>query len=104
MTDSDDTTTIPTVQPPPSSAPPPPPFGAPPPPPPPPPAWRPPRDERRRDVSLVFGVILLLIGLWFFASRTLGLTLPRLEWSQLWPILLIGLGVWIVLGAFRRPR
>lgn len=99
MTDSDDTTTIPTVQPPPSSVPPPPPSYAPP-----PPAWRPPRDERRRDVSLVFGVILLLIGLWFFASRTLGLTLPRLELSQLWPILLIGLGVWIVLGAFRRPR
>jgi len=49
-------------------------------------------------------LILLAIGLWFFAERTLGLTLPRLQVGQLWPLLLIGLGVWIVLGAFRRPR
>jgi len=105
VTDSDDTTTVPTVQPP-SAVPPPPPAppSYAPPPPPPPPAWRPPRDEHRHDGALVFGLILLAIGLWFFAERTLGLTLPRLQVGQLWPLLLIGLGVWIVLGAFRRPR
>ena len=29
---------------------------------------------------------------------------PDLDWRQLWPILLIGLGAWIVLGAVRRTR
>ena len=50
----------------------------------------------------MFGVILAAIGLWFFADQTLGLAMPRLRWSELWPILLIGLGAWIVLGSLRR--
>ena len=76
----------------------------PPPPPPPPaqPAWRPPPADHGRTASLVFGVIILLVGLWFFGSRTLGLDLPDIEWGQLWPLLLIGLGAWIVYGAMRR--
>jgi hypothetical protein len=53
---------------------------------------------------LVFGVLILIVGLWFFASRTLGLDLPDIEWGQLWPLLLIGLGAWIVFGAMRRNR
>ena len=75
-----------------------------PPPPPAQPAWRPPPADHGRGVSLFFGVILLLIGGWFFATRTLGLDLPRLDWGQLWPVLLIGLGVWIVWRSARRPR
>lgn len=89
--------------PPPSSTPPPPqPPPAFTPPPPPQPAWRPPPADHGRNASLIFGVIVLVVGLWFFASRTLGLDLPDIEWSQLWPLLLIGLGAWIVLGAVRR--
>ena len=74
------------------------------PPPPPEPTWRPPPADHGRTASLVFGVIILIVGLWFFASRTLGLDLPDIEWSQLWPLLLIGLGAWIVIGATRRNR
>ena len=66
------------------------------------PAWRPPPADHGRTISLVFGVIVLLVGLWFFASRTLGLDLPDIEWGQLWPLLLIGVGAWIVYGAMRR--
>jgi len=68
------------------------------------PAWRPPPADHGRTASLVFGVIILLVGLWFFGSRTLGLDLPNIEWGQLWPLLLIGLGAWIVYGAMRRNR
>ena len=97
-----------TVPDPATSAPPPPqPPPAPsytPPPPPPAPAWRPPPADRGRSASLIFGVIILVVGLWFFASRTLGLDLPDIEWGQLWPLLLIGLGAWIVFGAMRRNR
>lgn len=58
-----------------------------------------------RAASVVFGLVMLAIGLWFFAEQTLGLDLPSIRWSQFWPVILIGLGVWIVLGSMRRgPR
>jgi hypothetical protein len=50
----------------------------------------------------VFGVIILIVGLWYFATQTLDLDLPDLDWGQLWPVALIGLGVWIVLNALRQ--
>lgn len=73
-------------------------------PPTPPPAWRPPPADHGRNASLIFGVIILIVGIWFFASRTLGLDLPDLDWNQLWPLILIGIGAWIVLGAVRQAR
>lgn len=65
-------------------------------------AWKPGRADDGRGPSLVFGLILLAVGLWFFAEHTLGLDLPTLRWSQLWPLILIVVGVWILLGARRR--
>jgi hypothetical protein len=67
----------------------------------PPPSWRRGEDSGRIG-TIVFGAILLVIGLWFFADQTLGLDMPNLRWSQLWPILLIGLGAWIAIGSMRR--
>jgi hypothetical protein len=56
-----------------------------------------------RNSSLVVGIVLLAIGLWYFADRTLGLDLPRLDWNDLWPIALILVGAWIIAGqSFRR--
>ena len=95
--------------PPPAAAPPPnatpPPDAAPPSdatPPPTQPDWRPPPHDGGRNASFVFGVIILLVGLWFFATKTLGLDLPRLDWGQLWPIVLIAIGGLIVLNAMQR--
>ena len=98
------TTPPPPPEPPPAAPPVPPPGPSPAAPPPPPaqPAWRPPPADHGRNASLIFGVIIVIVGLWFFASQTLGLDLPDIEWSQLWPLLLIGLGAWIVYGATRR--
>ena len=62
------------------------------------------RNDPGRWGTIVFGVILLVVGLWFFADQTLGLDMPQLRWSQLWPVFLIGLGVWIALGSMRRSR
>lgn len=73
--------------------------------PPPAQAWHP--DRRSHDgrgPSIVFGVILLAVGLWFFAEHTLGLDLPTLRWSQLWPLIIIVVGVWVLFGARRRAR
>jgi hypothetical protein len=72
--------------------------------PPAPPAWRPPATGQSRNGALVFGAIIIVIGLWFFATSTLGLDLPELDWGSLWPLLLIGVGAWIVLGAMDRRR
>ena len=44
------------------------------------------------------------IGLWFFAERTLGIDMPDIRWSQLWPVILIVIGVVVLLGALRRDR
>jgi len=52
------------------------------PPPPPQPTWRP-QADRGGSASLIFGVIILIIGLWFFSTRTLGLDLTDIEWSNL---------------------
>jgi hypothetical protein len=71
------------------------------PPPSPRPTWRR-RDNDGRWGTIVFGVILVAVGLWFFADQTLGFDMPRLRWSELWPIFIIVLGGWIVLGSMRR--
>ena len=63
--------------------------------------WRS-RDNDGRTGTIVLGVILVAIGLWFFGDQTLALDMPELSWSELWPILIIGLGGWIVLGTLRR--
>jgi len=46
---------------------------------------------------LIFGVILIAIGLAGFANEVL-----RIEWDLLWPFALIGVGVGFVLLTFRR--
>ena len=47
---------------------------------------------------------MIAIGVWFFADRTLGIDLPDFDWGSLWPLILIGIGVWILIGAERRNR
>jgi hypothetical protein len=97
----DPTTRTPTPTPPASS------WGAPPPPPPPvAPGWPAPpghrHDHSGRTASVVTGLILLAIGLWYFAERTLGLVMPHLDWARLWPLILVAVGVAIIAGEFRR--
>lgn len=65
------------------------------------PPWRRARRDDGRAGSIVFGLILLGIGAWFFLEQTLGFDLPELRWDQLWPVILIALGLWIVVGARR---
>ena len=61
-------------------------------------------DDPGRLASLLFGLLLLGIGLWFFADQTLGLDLPRIRWNQFWPLILIVIGLWVLLGSRRRRR
>ena len=68
---------------------------------PPEPPSGPPAAARPRFGSIVVGLVILAVGLWYFADRTLGLDLPRLEADQLWPILVIALGAWLIVRPHR---
>jgi hypothetical protein len=50
----------------------------------------------------IWGLVLLVAGLWLFARITLKLDVPMIPWGDLWPILLIVLGGLVILGATRR--
>ena len=69
--------------PPPSSAPPP---SAP---------WQPAKPPKQRDptvATVVVGLVFLAIGIWYFLDTTLGLTMPDIDWGDLWPLILIAIG------------
>ncbi len=59
--------------------------------------------HRRRDAgSLIFGVILLIVGIYYLLQTTLGLDIPDLNWDQIWPLLVIALGGAMLYGAWTR--
>lgn len=61
--------------------------------------------ERSRGVDvgmLVLGAIVLFVGGYYLLRNTLGLDLGELDWDMIWPILVIGIGVSILLGVVRR--
>jgi len=53
---------------------------------------------------VVWGLILLVIGVWFFLDTTLGIELPRIDWRYAWPVIVILIGAIVVIqGVRRRP-
>jgi hypothetical protein len=50
----------------------------------------------------LWGLVVLGFGLWFFADVTLKLDLPSLRWGELWPVVLIVLGAFVVLRGLAR--
>ncbi len=54
--------------------------------------WRPPREPNSNVASMVVGLILLVIGIWYLLDQTLGFQMPRIDWSDFWPIILIAIG------------
>jgi hypothetical protein len=68
---------------------------------PPEPPSGPPGAQGPRLGGIIVGLVILAVGLWYFADRTLGLALPRLEADQLWPIAVIALGAWLIVRPHR---
>jgi hypothetical protein len=52
----------------------------------------------------IWGLIVLAIGLWFFADVTLGYDMPSIAWRDLWPIVLIAIGLLVVVRGMTRRR
>ncbi len=85
-------------------------FGGPPPAAPSTPAgsWAAPQRRDRGDGgriwTLIVGLFILGLGVWFFLDSTLGFDMPTIRWSQFWPVILIVIGAAVLLGALRRER
>jgi hypothetical protein len=58
---------------------------------------------RRLDVgALLIGLIILGVGLYYLLVNTFGLSLPDLDWDQVWPLAVIALGIGILWGSWSR--
>jgi hypothetical protein len=64
--------------------------------------WRPPRSRESNIGSIVVGIILLVIGVWYLLDHTLGIQMPRIDWSDVWPIFLIAIGGIVLVRSARR--
>jgi hypothetical protein len=42
------------------------------------------------------------VGGWFFLDHTLGLDLPRIDWGDLWPVILLVIGGAVILQGLGR--
>jgi len=58
------------------------------------------RAERDGRGALILGALLILVGAWFFAKQFI----PLLDEAQVWPVILIALGVLLLGGSVMRPR
>ena len=52
----------------------------------------------------VWGLVVLLAGLWFLADVTFGFEMPNVPWRELWPIGLIVIGLVVVFRGMGRQR
>lgn len=49
-----------------------------------------------------WGLLVLAVGLWFFAEFTLGMDMPAIPWRDIWPLGLILIGVAVLVRGLRR--
>jgi hypothetical protein len=52
----------------------------------------------------IWGLLVLAIGLWFFADVTLGYDMPNIAWRDLWPLALIAIGLVVLVRGMTRRR
>ena len=52
----------------------------------------------------LWGLVLIAVGLWFFAQVTLGYDMPAIPWRDVWPLGLILIGLLVVARGLGRRR
>jgi len=60
--------------------------------------WTPPR-VGGTNAGIVLGAVLVILGAWFLVDRYVDV-----DWNLIWPVVVIGLGVALMIGAMRRDR
>ena len=65
------------------------------------PSWRPPRDRDTNLASIVVGLLLLAIGAWYLLDHTLDIEMPRIDWGDFWPVILIAIGGVVIYQSIR---
>jgi len=56
------------------------------------------------NLARLWGLVILAVGVWFFAEVTLGLNLPAVPWDAVWPLAIILLGLVIIVRGLGRRR
>ena len=49
-----------------------------------------------------WGLVVLLVGLWFLADVTFGMDMPGIPWGDIWPIAIILVGLAVLFRGMRR--
>lgn len=52
----------------------------------------------------VWGLLVLAVGVWFFADITLGMDMPAIAWRDIWPAALIVLGLAVLVRGMASRR
>lgn len=52
----------------------------------------------------VWGLLVLAVGLWFFADITLGMDMPAVAWRDVWPVALIVIGLAVLIRGVASRR
>jgi hypothetical protein len=50
----------------------------------------------RNGGRIIFGLVLLLVGGYYFLRNTLGFDLGELDGEAVWPVIIVAFGAWIV--------
>jgi phage shock protein C len=64
-----------------------------------PPPARGPGPVNAENAGIAFGAVLVLLGVWFLVDQYIDI-----DWSLLWPVVVIVLGIGLIAGAIRRGR
>ena len=58
---------------------------------------------RRLDVGgILFGLIILGVGVYYTLVNVFGFQLAELDWDMIWPLAIVALGIAILWGAWTR--
>lgn len=52
----------------------------------------------------VWGLLVLAVGVWFFADITLGMDMPAIAWRDVWPVALLALGLAVLVRGMASRR
>jgi hypothetical protein len=61
--------------------------------------------ERLRNLDvggMIFGLIILGVGVYYLLQKTFGLSIPDLDWDKIWPLFVIALGIGVVFSTWSR--